>query len=415
MVRFHAQSPGKSPILAGRYHRSPAAFANTAQYGPLLYAPQAYILGLSKYTGGPIIIGYQAARAVAAVLAIGISTLALGLARRGAVALLVIFLTPAVISLSFTIGHEGLIFALSGLFAALLSRLETDPDARWLNISAIICIALLAMARPPYAVLSLLLLSTSRPVIRTSATNWALIGIGTAFMVPILWLWISGSIGGIPNLKAGIQPGAQVQFVLGHLTAMPDLLGGTLDKDGTVLAQHLVGVLGWLSIMLPDWCYDYGWVAMILAAFACALDESGTAACHRRLAAVDPGRLLFGRGAGALCDLDAGRRAADRGIARPLFNSASSPHEPGDPLIAASFLDPQAAVDRRRHAGNRDHASRLGTDHPLCTTYIRVRSPDDFETITSTCCCCRVTRAAAPRRGFAPISFSPTSAGAASR
>jgi hypothetical protein len=94
-------------------------------------------------------------------------------------------------------------------------------------------------------------------------------------MVPILWLWISGSIGGIPNLKAGIQPGAQVQFVLGHLTAMPDLLGGTLDKDGTVLAQHLVGVLGWLSIMLPDWCYDYGWVAMILAAFACALDESG--------------------------------------------------------------------------------------------------------------------------------------------
>lgn len=261
--------------LGWAYHRTPAAFANTAQYGPLLYAPQAYILGLSKYTGGPILIGYEAARAVAALLAIGISALALGLARRGTVALLIIFLTPAVTSLSFTIGHEGLIFALSGLYAALLSRLEIESHSRSLNLAAIVCLILLAMARPPYALLSLLLLTPGRRFIRTGGVNWPWIGIAAAFIMPALWLLVSGSIGSIPNLKAGIEPGAQIGYVLGHLTALPNLIGATLDRDGEIVAQHLVGVLGWLSVMLPQWCYHYGWLALALAAFACALDEPG--------------------------------------------------------------------------------------------------------------------------------------------
>jgi hypothetical protein len=252
---------------------------NTGQYGPVLYLPQAIGLAIGRRTGLSVIQSYDLARLLTAFTALGIAALAVATAGRGALLVAVVLSTPMFLFLVVSLSQDGMLIAVSALFGALAVRGRTAAPGRW-GWVAWVCALLMAMARPTYAPLAVLLVNRrrGRPLFQwLSAPDGPLAPLLLGSIV-LLWLFADGvlvqpSFARFP----GVDQSAQLAGLLRDPFSVVRVAAGTLDHDdeGLVISRGIIGVLGTLNILLSSWAYSLGWQAIGLAALGGLLQRSG--------------------------------------------------------------------------------------------------------------------------------------------
>jgi Predicted membrane protein (DUF2142) len=276
-------------------HAGFVSSANTAAYAPIAYIPAALGLGSAILIGAKPHAAIIVARFanVAAFACLG--ALALLLARRGALLLLVTLSLPMTIWLAGSVSQDGLAIGFAAMGAALLTR-ESQTKASggasfWCGCAAL---AVLVLQKPPFLPLAVLPLVVPPLLVPGGfdARAWARRGAGAAFVaVPgLLWSVAVAALVSVPLLPG--QPyhpgplwpgdpqrlfrsavaGAQITVLLHH-PVWSAFLPLTADARGLpALWLQLIGVVGALSIRLPRLLYTL-WSVAIVSAIAASVTE----------------------------------------------------------------------------------------------------------------------------------------------
>lgn len=252
---------------------------NTAAYAPVAYVPAALGLGAAIFLGAKpyaAIIGARLANTLAFAV---IGALALLLAERGRLLLMITLSLPMTIWLAGSVNQDGVVIAITVLAIALLTR--KSRAAFWWGSAAL---AVLVMQKPPFLPLALLPLVVPGAFDRRSWIR-RLAGAGGVALPGLVWSAAVAALVSVPLLPG--QPyhpgplwpgdparlfrsavaGAQVTVILHHPLQVALL---PVTADGRVLPSlwlQTIGVLGQLSIRLPRLLYAL-WSAALLSGIA---------------------------------------------------------------------------------------------------------------------------------------------------
>jgi len=255
-------------------------------YPPFLYAPAAMGLAAGRILGLAPEVCVYLGRLANATATVVLAMAALALATRGRAALFALLALPMTLSLAASFNQDALIIALSALSAALLTpRDPAGPGSRLRISGAILCIALVVLAKPPYAGLAAMLLvplnraetgSLARHAGRRLAAAvlavlpavvWT--AAATAFVATPVprYAYEAGPLwsGPRPATFTATDPKAQGQILLdkpARLVTLPGHFFGTI-KHLTVLAKGAVGIFGWLDRPLPGFVYGIWALALL--------------------------------------------------------------------------------------------------------------------------------------------------------
>ena len=250
--------------------------ANTAAYAPVTYIPAALGMGAAILMGAKphaAIIGARFANVLIFAL---IGGLALWLAERGRLLLLITLSLPMTVWLAGSVSQDGLAIATAVLGAALLTR--AGRPAFWCGCAAL---AVLVLQKPPFLPLAILPLVVpgglgglrrlaGAAVVALPGLLWA-VAVAALVSVPLLPgqpyhpgpLWP----GDPTRLFRSAIAGAQVTVILHHPLQVALL---PVTADGRALPSlwlQFIGVLGQLSLRLPHAIYSL-WSAAIISGMA---------------------------------------------------------------------------------------------------------------------------------------------------
>jgi hypothetical protein len=311
-----ALTPGKNALTvtaAGLSAGHQAKWTNSAPflqisplavYAPVFYVPAALGLGLAH---GLALSPYHAAILgrfcnIFAYLALGTAALLLAVQARALI--FGVLTVPMSLNLAASLNQDGLFIATLCLAAALASRACVTPArgpsaaaSRRLAALAIFCAA---VVKPPYlslAVALLLPLPAAGRLWRNRAARRQLLGraaLVLAVALPVAgWFgWTFAHVSApsfFENRPVGPLAPAGAPAILNHTDALLQLkilLAGpwrilTLPLHSfwvNPLTQEMVGVLGWLDVMLPPWLYTLWYIAAGAAGLAALLQGQRTAA-----------------------------------------------------------------------------------------------------------------------------------------
>jgi hypothetical protein len=165
-------------------------FPNTANYPPFLYAPSVVGIWIGKLADLPILQTLYLSRLLSGMVCVAVGGAAIALAGTFGPWLFAVLLLPMSMSLMAAVSQDGLMFSLAALSATIIARAVTGggtaPAAGGSVPAAggpvpaaggpvparsfavlVVCLALIGMARPPYAALALLVLAI--PGVRRNA------------------------------------------------------------------------------------------------------------------------------------------------------------------------------------------------------------------------------------------------------
>ena len=254
--------------------RLDADFRNTVQYGPAFYLPQALALRLSEVLGLSLLDSFYLARAAAMAMTFAIGALALAWTRSLRPILAVTLLLPTSLFLCMSASQDGQLIAAGALFAAIITTpLETGRSlgiGRY--ILAVLCLVAISMARPPYAALSFIFLSSPLRTVRLGnrevARGWVPLAVmGTVAGSAVLWLAVTASSRAnlYPLHDKIVDPTEQLRLLVDQPTTIWHVAVTTLRTMSRDYAETAIGVLGWLNIVLAHWAYRLA-MAVVVAA-----------------------------------------------------------------------------------------------------------------------------------------------------
>ena len=253
-------------------------------YPPFLYLPGAAGLGIARVLGLAPEVGFYLGRLGNATATLAIALAALALAHRGRVALFAVLALPMTLSLAASFNQDAPIIALAALAAALLTpRPLVGAGARWRLSGAILSLALVVLAKPPYAGLAAMLLVPLPP--RGEWMRHAARRLAAAFLAvlpAILWTAAATTYVATPVPRAAYEAGplwsgprpatftatdpkAQAQVLLekpARIATLPGHFLGTI-KHLTILYKGAIGIFGWLDRPLPGVLYGLWAVALL--------------------------------------------------------------------------------------------------------------------------------------------------------
>ena len=260
--------------------------SNTVPYFPSFYLSGAAGIALAHVLGGSPLQALYAGRIgmLASYLAMGAA--ALTLAAWGGPILFVLLSLPMTLSLGASFNQDGQLIAAAALAAALLTRdPQRNPKAPLL---ALVLLALVACSKPPYG---LLLLATATPLAVPGL--WRRLGrVLLASLAPLAWTAVMLRVSLVPFHRPFYHPGPLwpgSRSVLMQGTSPVDNLRVLLARPSEFVLlpvrflahewldqiHSAIGVLGWLTIVLPWWQY-LGWMLAAIAAAAATLFTVGT-------------------------------------------------------------------------------------------------------------------------------------------
>lgn len=227
----------------------PTHFPNTAIYPPTFYAPSVAAIWVGKASRMSVVQTLYLARILTGVASsLGICWALLICCRAGLTGAALLIFAVAVLPMSLAVqnacSQDGLMLAAAALAASWFARLQRRPEPGGFAAMCV-CLALLAMARPPYIALALLPLATP--------TRWRarLLGTGLVVVSCLAWTEFSSayvSVYALPAYEARIA--SQFRLLLDPARDF-QLAVTTLRLNGPEYLTQFVGTLGWLDVSLP--------------------------------------------------------------------------------------------------------------------------------------------------------------------
>jgi uncharacterized membrane protein len=235
---------------ANRFHwsatRENTPFPHTAIYPPFLYAPGALAVWVGRALDLTIIQTLYLARSANAITSALLTLAALTLSRRARCALAVIAALPMVLSLYASASKDALTISLVLLAVGAIDRIVDEQRAATSSETLLISLALLfpAVTRPPYVILSGLLLLTAR-----SKPSQAVLAGSAIIACTVLW-WFYAAAASLVELPP-YDASAQMAFLMASPMGAVGIFWQTLVNQWSVIAEELIGILGWLDTRLP--------------------------------------------------------------------------------------------------------------------------------------------------------------------
>ncbi len=210
-------------------------FANTAQYAPFFYLPDALAYRAGRAAGLRVDGVLRLARLLNALTFAALGGLALGLAGRTRPALAAILMLPMTLSLGASAAQDGPMIGATALAVALIER-----DGRLAGLAGGL-LAACGMARPPY--IGHLLALGALPWRR----RWLWIG---ASALPVL-LW-SALVAHHVSVRLGQADWQrQLSWLLADPGSIPRIAIATVWNFTPNYAEQFIGRLGWTDTPLP--------------------------------------------------------------------------------------------------------------------------------------------------------------------
>ncbi|WP_374622743.1 DUF2142 domain-containing protein [Devosia sp.] len=242
----------------------PVAFPLTSSslYSPALYAPLAGALALAKQLDLGILDSTKLVRLSNALVSAGLLLLAMALLDRGRTLAFALALLPMTVFVSSYATQDGLLFALSMLVVAILSRAWNENRSLAVGelAAATLILVCLATGKPPGLAFAGLLLGYSRNPLPIRLLAVALVGAAFAGWTAVVYA------GGPLHLNAVADPAAQLAFLLADPLRVFAIAGATFATWGRFYVESFVGQLGWLDVFLPPWYHLATQVMLGLAA-----------------------------------------------------------------------------------------------------------------------------------------------------
>jgi uncharacterized membrane protein len=269
-----------------------------ASYFPAFYLPGAVAMGVSKAMGATPLGAILAGRVVNALCFGLLGMAALLVARRGRTVLFCTLAVPMSLSLGASFNQDGLIIAAGALAAGLMTR-RGDPasPARrswWMGYGlAAVLVTLICLSKPPYLPMAMLLLlplpparlwRQARPELLLRVAVLVAVGLVVVAWAGLSIVHVTTPVPQAPYAPGPLWPGdpqqtfsqtdvnAQLQVLLANPLRLVTLPVMTLLHDINMI-HMMIGVLGWLDVILPPWVYR-AWVwAAVGALLADAIRE----------------------------------------------------------------------------------------------------------------------------------------------
>jgi len=252
-----------------------------ADYPPVAYLPGALAVAIARLVTSRIVVAYYMLEVFNALAFVALVSLALILFRGISAALLAaLAILPMTISLAGSPSTDGIIFGLSSLFTAVVyyerrRRAAEDaasgpepaaplasvrrlvPKLSRLEWVAVASLAVVALAKPPYIVLVLLLgLAVTQPRgVRAYVQRVAPLALLVAVIV-LAWYTLGARFQGAEAaVGPTVAPMRQLRFLLAHPTHIVHVAATTLQVTSGFYARSFIGILGWLDTPLEHWLY----------------------------------------------------------------------------------------------------------------------------------------------------------------
>jgi uncharacterized membrane protein len=242
-------------------------------YPPPLYLPSAAGIVIGRAAGRSVLDTLFISRLLTGLTAVALGALAIALAEGAAIWIFAVLTLPMSLSQIASVSQDALLLGCGALVGALLvSVLRRAGPLPWPRLVTLIgVLTLMAMARPPYAALSLLLLALPEMKWRWRVLSMAVVLGGVAG-----WLTLMAATGWAnQSYYAGIDPFAQAAWLASNPLAVPRIAAATLTQYGEEYLVEFVGKLGWLDTGLP-WEYHAAARVMLgLAAIVAMLGLTG--------------------------------------------------------------------------------------------------------------------------------------------
>jgi uncharacterized membrane protein len=279
-----------APRIAWSDERATMAFANTAINPPVFYLPAAAGVGFGRWLHLTVVQTLVLSRVLTGLAAVAVGAAAIALSGRAAPWLFAVLTLPMSLSLLASTSPDALMLAGSALAGGLAVRLwdEAGPRRAWLLAAMAAALALVAMARGPYAGLALVPLAI--PAIPLRAR---LIAAGAVAATAVAWSVLS-ALTTLTNFGAqvGADPAAQLALLAHNpLSAVP-VLWRSVSEQWPAYIDIFVGTLGWLDTPLPAWYHRLAWLALAAGALAAMLGRSPAPAMPGRRLLVAAALLL---------------------------------------------------------------------------------------------------------------------------
>jgi uncharacterized membrane protein len=232
-------------------------FQNTAQYGPVLYLPQAMAIWLGKLVGLNPVWTILGTRLVNGLVAALISFIAIRICRRGQALLFTTLLLPMTMSEFGSVSQDALIISLSLLVVALASRIIDEGRSAkvWEFALFVFIVVATTLGRPS----QLALLPLGLALIRgREILAWRNLVIATLGLISAAaWMVVLFRL--MPDEVSGGSVSGQFAAMIRHPLLLPTVLAYTFQESGWWLLGTMVGRLGWVDTPMPEW---YVWTAV---------------------------------------------------------------------------------------------------------------------------------------------------------
>jgi len=230
-------------------------FPASANYSPLIYAPQAIAIAIGRWMGlrplGLLYLGREANLLIWTIAGYFTLSLAPGLKR----AILILMLMPMSLSLAASVSGDAMTNAICLLFTALVWHCsiggDDAPKITAAKKTAIVALSVgVTLCKFAYAplILLVLLIPPSRFGGRERYFKFVAALIVVNLFVSLAWLsQTAGASLVLRPDRPDVNAARQLAFVRSHPMALLPALARGIAGDGLLLFQSFVGYLGWLD------------------------------------------------------------------------------------------------------------------------------------------------------------------------
>ncbi len=229
----------------------------TGYYNPLIYLPQAIGLWLGQSFDWTIAHTYQLCRLLSTLLVLSIIGLAFQTYMPNPLAIGLLILPMSLFQILMpTI--DGICHALTLLILCWFVRLQQESAKKDLPIAFAVLLVLLITCRLYALPLLLLILAINLPQSKPTLRQWLLFAL-SLFIVGIWSLWAQTHITDL-RVSQTLSTLLILQYYLQHPSVWLEVFFNTLGSEEIwgFYGKSFIGLLGWLHIGLPAWCYPLG-------------------------------------------------------------------------------------------------------------------------------------------------------------